>query len=117
MRVVGEDGTERTANHGVFAHQDDTHSTESDTNLMHLVGSDIVDVDQKDGGWDLSVSGFLMKQKVLTIFGEELLKLFKVNCLISTSSTHCEFCLAKTPLQCDMSRMDRNTDKFVVSFN
>ena len=49
LRVLGEDRAECAANHGVLAHQDDTLATEGNTNLMHLVGTDIVDIDQEDG--------------------------------------------------------------------
>lgn len=49
LRVFGEDGTEGPADHGVLAHHNDTLSTESNTDLVHLVGSDIVDVDDEDG--------------------------------------------------------------------
>ena len=45
------DGTESTADHGVLAHDDDTLATESDTDLVHLVGTDVVDIDDEDGGW------------------------------------------------------------------
>lgn len=35
--------------HGVLAHQDDTLATERLTNLVHLLGGDIVDGDNEDG--------------------------------------------------------------------
>lgn len=51
LGVLGEDRTKRTADHGVLAHHDDSLATESDTDLVHLVGTDIVDIDDEDGGW------------------------------------------------------------------
>lgn len=51
LGVLGEDGAEGTADHGVLAHQDNTLATEGGTDLMHLVGANIVDVDQEDGGY------------------------------------------------------------------
>lgn len=50
LGVLAEDGTKGAADHGVFAHDDYTFATESDTDLMHLVGPDIVDVYNEDGG-------------------------------------------------------------------
>ena len=50
LGIFAEDGTEGTADHGVLAHHDDTLATESNTDLVHLVGTDIVDVDDEDGG-------------------------------------------------------------------
>lgn len=50
LGVLGEESTEGTTDHGVLSHEDDTLATESDTDLMHLVGSNIVDVDDEDGG-------------------------------------------------------------------
>lgn len=35
--------------HGILAHQDDTLSAERLTNLVHLLGGDIVDGDNEDG--------------------------------------------------------------------
>ena len=49
-RELGEDGTEGTANHGVLTHDDDTLATEGYTDLVHLVGTDVVDIDDEDGG-------------------------------------------------------------------
>ena len=43
-----EDGAERTADHGVLAHDDNTLAAESDTDLMHLVRADVVDIDDED---------------------------------------------------------------------
>ena len=50
LRVLGHDATESTANHRVLAHQDDTLAAESDTDLVHLVRADVVDIDQEDRG-------------------------------------------------------------------
>jgi hypothetical protein len=38
------------ADHGVLAHQDDGVTTERDTDLLHLVRADIVDVDNEELG-------------------------------------------------------------------
>ena len=35
--------------HGVLTHQDDGLSTEGDTDLVHLLGADIVNADDEDG--------------------------------------------------------------------
>ena len=48
--IFGKNGPEGAANHGVLAHHDDTFATEGNTDLMHLVGTDIVDVDDENGG-------------------------------------------------------------------
>lgn len=45
-----KDGTEGTADHGVLAHDDDTLATKGNTDLVHLVGTDVVDIDDEDGG-------------------------------------------------------------------
>jgi len=37
------------AYHGVLSHQDDSLSTESATNLVHLLGADIVNTNDEDG--------------------------------------------------------------------
>jgi hypothetical protein len=50
LGVLGENRAQSAPNHGVLAHQDDTLATEGLTNLMHLVGANIVDIDQEDGG-------------------------------------------------------------------
>lgn len=55
MGVLREDGTESTANHSVLAHHDDTLATEGDTNLVHLVRTDVVDIDDEDGGWRMQL--------------------------------------------------------------
>jgi len=52
LRVLGHDGTKSTADHGVVAHENDTFTSESDTDLVHLVGTDVVDIDQEDGSWE-----------------------------------------------------------------
>ena len=46
-----EDGAERTADHGVLAHDDNTLATEGDTDLVHLVGADVVDIDDEERGY------------------------------------------------------------------
>lgn len=51
LGVVGQDETDSTANHGVLSHQDLSLAAESLTNLVHLVRSDVVNVDDEDGGW------------------------------------------------------------------
>lgn len=38
-----------TTNHGVLTHQDDGLSTEGDTDLVHLLGADIVNSNDEDG--------------------------------------------------------------------
>ena len=43
--VIGEETLERTTNHGVLAHQDDSLTTEGASDLVHLLGGDIVDAD------------------------------------------------------------------------
>jgi hypothetical protein len=50
LRVVCDDRAQSTPDHGIFAHQDDTLAAKGDTNLVHLVGTDIVDIDDEDGG-------------------------------------------------------------------
>ena len=50
LGVLREDRAEGTADHSVLAHHDDTLATESNTDLVHLVGTDVVDIDHKDGG-------------------------------------------------------------------
>lgn len=44
----GENRAKSTSDHGVLAHQHNTLAAESDTNLMHLVGTDVVDIDNED---------------------------------------------------------------------
>jgi hypothetical protein len=40
----------RFSYHGILAHQDNTLATEGESNLVHLLGADIVDGDDEDGG-------------------------------------------------------------------
>merc|ERR1712072_167360 len=49
LREVGDEGLDGTANHGVLTHQYDTLTTEGLTDLVHLLGRDIVDLDDEDG--------------------------------------------------------------------
>lgn len=46
----GEEDAKSAADHGVLAHQDDTGASEGDTDLMHLVRADVINVDDEDGG-------------------------------------------------------------------
>lgn len=50
LGVLSNETTHGTANLGVLAHKHNTLATESLANLVHLVGADIVDVDDHDGG-------------------------------------------------------------------
>ena len=50
LRILVENGAESTADHGVLAHDDDGLASESNTDLVHLVRTDIVNVDDEDGG-------------------------------------------------------------------
>jgi hypothetical protein len=45
---LGDETLERTADHGVLAHQDNTLTAEGLTDLVHLLGRDIVDGDDED---------------------------------------------------------------------
>lgn len=47
--VLGLEDTDGTTNHGVLAHKDLGITTESLTDLVHLVGTDIVNVHNEDG--------------------------------------------------------------------
>jgi len=47
--AIGNEALDGTTDHGVLAHQDDTFATERLTNLVHLLGGDIVDGDNEDG--------------------------------------------------------------------
>lgn len=47
--VLGLENTDGTTDHGVLAHKDLGITTESLTDLVHLVGTDIVNVDNEDG--------------------------------------------------------------------
>lgn len=53
---VGQDASEGSSDHGVLAHQDDTLASEGESDLVQLVGRDIVDVDEEDRGCRLGVS-------------------------------------------------------------
>lgn len=61
LRVLRENGAESAADHGILTHQNDTLATKGDTDLMHLVGTDIVDIDQEDRGLHVkSISIYLL---------------------------------------------------------
>jgi hypothetical protein len=47
--VLRHVGLESTTNHGVLSHQDNSLTTEGLTDLVHLVGTDIVNIDNEDG--------------------------------------------------------------------
>ena len=47
--VVVDETLDRTPDHGVLSHQDDTLSTETVTNLVHLLRADIVNNHDEDG--------------------------------------------------------------------
>jgi hypothetical protein len=49
LRGISDEALERTADHGVLAHQDNGITTESLTDLVHLLRRDIVDGDDEDG--------------------------------------------------------------------
>lgn len=51
LGVLGENVSQRSADHGVLAHEDDTLAAKGDTNLMHLIGTDIVYIDDEDAGY------------------------------------------------------------------
>lgn len=70
---------ERTADHGVLAHQDNTLTAEGLTDLVHLLRRDIVDGDDEDGG----------------VLLEESLKLLEVDGLGFFLAPHCVRCDAK----------------------
>lgn len=48
--AICNEALDGATDHGVFAHQDDTLATEGNSNLVHLVGANIVNVDDEDGG-------------------------------------------------------------------
>lgn len=54
--VLDLEDANSTADHGVLTHKDLGVTTESLTDLVHLVGADIVNVDNEDGGVLLQVS-------------------------------------------------------------
>jgi len=72
LRIVGDNGAKSASDHSIFTHQDDAFTAEGDTNLVHLVGTNVVDIDDEDGG----------------VLDDELLELLKIELLLSTSSTH-----------------------------
>jgi hypothetical protein len=90
--VLGEDVAQSTADHGVFAHQDDTLATESSADLMHLVRTDVIDIDDEDCSfvedirYDVRTGGC-----ALTVSGQKLLELGEVNFLLCTSGSHFYF--------------------------
>jgi hypothetical protein len=49
LRGISDEALESTADHGVLAHQDNGITTESLTDLVHLLRRDIVDGDDEDG--------------------------------------------------------------------
>lgn len=49
LRVLGDEALEGTANHGVLTHQHGSLATEGDTDLVHLLGRDIVNSNNEDG--------------------------------------------------------------------
>lgn len=48
LGVVVDETLKSTADHGVLAHEDNTLTTETHTNLVHLLGADIVDGDKEN---------------------------------------------------------------------
>jgi hypothetical protein len=58
--------------HGVLAHQNDTLTTEGMSDLVHLLGADIVNADDEDG----------------LIFFEEALQLVEIAGLVFGSAPH-----------------------------
>ena len=57
------------SHHGVLAHQDNTLTTEDVSNLVHLLGADIVDANDEDG----------------SVFFEEAFELLEVAGLVAGS--------------------------------
>lgn len=47
LRVVSEDSPDGPSDHGVLAHQNDTFTTQGLSDLVHLVGTNIIDVDNE----------------------------------------------------------------------
>lgn len=45
LGAIGEESLQRTANHGVLAHQNDGLASEGASDLVHLLRRDIVDAD------------------------------------------------------------------------
>ncbi|CAO0795535.1 unnamed protein product [Mucor circinelloides] len=54
-----------TTNHGVLTHKNNSFTTEGETDLMHLVGTDIVNVDNEDGLVGIQIVGELLEVKGL----------------------------------------------------
>merc|ERR1712107_164563 len=50
LRVVGQMTTDGFAHHGILAHQDDGMASKGNTDLLHLLRSDIVSIDQEAFG-------------------------------------------------------------------
>lgn len=50
LRELGEDGSESSSDHSVLSHQHDTLSSEGLSDLVDLLGRDIVDVTEEDRG-------------------------------------------------------------------
>lgn len=50
LGVLREDKTDGPSDHGVLSHENLSFASEGLTDLVHLVGSNIVDVDDEDGG-------------------------------------------------------------------
>jgi len=67
LRVVGQSTTKGTSDHGVLAHQYDSLSSESLSDLVELVGSYVCDLDQEDGGVVLHKREELVKVSLLDI--------------------------------------------------
>ena len=53
LRVLREDDSETSSDHGVFTHEDNTLSSERLSDQVGLLRRDVVDVDDEDGGWGL----------------------------------------------------------------
>ena len=79
LRGVVDETLERTADHGVLAHQDDTLTAEGLTDLVHLLRRDIVNGDDEDA----------------LVLLEERLKLLEVSGLGFFLAPHCVRCDAK----------------------
>lgn len=74
---VGEDGSERTSDHGVLSHKNDTLATEGLTDLVDLLRRNVVDVTEEDG-------------RVLL---DQSTELCEVDLLFGSCSAHCERCV------------------------
>jgi hypothetical protein len=71
-------GLQGTTDHGVLTHKDNTFTTERVTDLVHLVGADIIDIDNEDGAVGVQVFleteevvffGFSLRHDVYTVRG------------------------------------------------